>query len=474
MSATFRFAFLSDIQSIVGPAGLLRDRDATARYCRDWSGDTTGVPCSVVRPRTVEQVASLVRLCAKYGTHLVPQGGNTGLVGGAIPSAEGDELVLSLELLNGIREVDAMNFSMTVEAGCVLETVKAEAARHGFIFPLALGSQGSCQIGGAIATNAGGLNVLRYGMMRELVLGLEVVMPDGRVWSGLKKLRKDNAGYDVKQLLLGSEGTLGIVTAAVLKLFPLPSQVETAFVALPSIAAVVELYGLARRELSDLLSAFELLTRESVDFSGCADPLARVSPVYVLLEASASGPIALRPLLESFLEGALARGLIADGIVAASGAQAAAFWRIRESIIEAQLRGGKHLRTDVSVPISAIEPFVDGATRAVKAISAEAIILAYGHVGDGNLHFNLMPPAGVEEGGVSALLNRCEEAIFEVLDDLNGSISAEHGIGRVKREAFLARLTPVHADLLSGIKRAFDPKAIMCPGRMIGASRHEV
>lgn len=452
--------------AIVGPAGLVEEA-AAPRYSRDWSGDHAGAPRLVLRPADTAQVSAVVAFCADRRLRLTPQGGQTGLVGGALPSPDGEEIVLSLERMNRVRDFDAANFSLAVEAGCVLETVREFAARRGFIFPLALGSQGSCQIGGAVATNAGGLNVLRYGMMRDLVLGLEVVLPDGRVWDGLKILRKDNAGYDLKQIFLGSEGTLGVVTAAALKLFPQPTQVETAMLALASPSDVVSLYGAARRDLCDLLSAFELMTRDSVAFSGSADPLAGAGPVYVLLEASACGLLDLRGLVETFLARAMESGAVIDGAVATGGAQAAAFWRIREQIIEAQRRRGRHLRTDVSTPISAIPQFLEEATAAVRSISSDAVILAYGHVGDGNLHFNLVPPAGLAEPATIDLLHRCEEAIFSVVDRLRGSISAEHGVGRLKREAFLKRVSPAHADLLRRIKNSFDPRGLLNEGRIL-------
>ncbi|XJN99943.1 FAD-binding oxidoreductase (plasmid) [Aminobacter sp. UC22_36] len=458
---------IAEIALIVGAGGVLRGAEVGARYGQDWSGDNIGTPLAVVRPRTTEQVSQVVAVCARLGLAVVPQGGHTGLVGGAVPSQAGTEIVLSLELMNQIGELDERNFSMVVQAGCVLETVREHAAQRGFVFPLALGSQGSCQIGGAIATNAGGLNVLRYGMMRELVLGVEAVLPDGRVWNGLKALRKDNTGYDLKQLILGSEGTIGVVTAATLKLFPAPTQIETAFVALSSVAAVIDLFGSARRELSDLLSAFELLTQDGIEISGRASPLATVSPVYVLIEVSASGLVDARALLQQFLERALELGLITDGALAASAAHASSFWQIREEIIEAQLRRGRHLRTDVSMPISAIEVFIGKAEVAIKALSAEAIVLAYGHIGDGNLHFNVVPPQHLDQAGKMDFLHRCEEVIFAIVDGLNGSISAEHGVGRIKREAFLARISPVHVDMLKAIKGAFDPKGIMNPGRML-------
>ncbi|MEJ6781072.1 FAD-binding oxidoreductase [Aminobacter sp. Piv2-1] len=468
MTAAARQEWIAaQLSDIVGNSGLVMASEGLGRYCRDWSGDIVGIPLLVVRPRGVEQVSRIVAFCAANELKLVPQGGHTGLVGGGTPTDRGDEIILSLELMNEIGALDEHNFSLEVQAGCILENVRAHVADRGFVFPLALGSQGSCQIGGAIATNAGGLNVLRYGMMRELVLGLEVVLPDGRIWNGLKALRKDNTGYDFKQVILGSEGTLGVVTAATLKLFPQPTQIETAFVSLHSLEAVIDLYGLARRRLSDLLSAFELLTQEGVEISGQANPLGEPAPIYVLIEVSASGPVDVRSLLESFLEESMGSGLIADAALATSTAQAASFWKIREEVIEAQLRRGRHLRTDVSMPISAIPAFIRIAGDVIGKISSDAIVLAYGHVGDGNLHFNVVPPAYLDEGAKVAFLHECEEAIFAVVDELDGSISAEHGIGRLKREAFLKRISPVHADLLQALRTAFDPAGTLSPGRML-------
>ena len=452
--------------------GALTARPDQERYATDWSGDLTGVAKVVVRPRTTADVAAIVRYCAGQGLPVVPQGGHTGLVGGATPSKDGTEVVISLERLNRVREIDALNFTMTVEAGCVLEAVHAAAAAENRLFPLKIGAQGSCQIGGNIATNAGGINVVRYGMMRDLILGLEVVLPDGQVWNGLKKLRKNNTGYDLRQVFLGSEGTLGIVTAACLKLFPKPTQIETAFLAVTSPAAAVALFGRARVDLSDLLSAFEILPRRGLELSlaavrGQRDPLEAPSPYYVLMEASASGLIDVRALVEAFLEGAIEEGLMTDGTLAANQAQAAAFWQIREGIIEAQAQQGRHLRTDVSIPVSRIARFLEDTHAALARTEPAAVPLAYGHLGDGNIHFNVLPPPGLDEDGRVAALYRCEAAIFKAVDAANGSISAEHGIGSVKRQAFLARTPTIEIDLMRRIKSAIDPSGTMNPGRIL-------
>ena len=445
--------------------------EAQDRYATDWSRDNTGRAGAVVRPRSTDEVADVVRHCAAQGFAVVPQGGHTGLVGGATPSAEGREVVISLERLDRVREIDAENFTMTVEAGCILEKVHAAAAEQDRLFPLQLSAQGSCQIGGNIATNAGGLNVVRYGMTRDLVLGLEVVLPDGQVWNGLRKLRKNNTGYDLKQLFLGSEGTLGIVTAACLKLFPKPTQVETAFLAVESPAAAVELFGRARRDLSDLLSAFEILPRQGVELGLTAapqsrDPLEAPSPFYVLMEVAASGLVDVKALVERFLEGVVEDGLVPDGTLASSTAQASTFWQIREGLVEAQARLGRHLRTDVSIPISSIAPFLDRTYAALAEAVPDCVPLAYGHLGDGNIHFNVLPPGGLDDAARIALLYRCEAIIFAGVDALGGSISAEHGIGRVKRRAFLERTPPLDLTLLQKVKAALDPHGLMSPGRI--------
>jgi FAD/FMN-containing dehydrogenase len=457
--------------------GLLEDEATVvpvadrARYLTDWSRDLQGSALTVIRPRSAAEVAQVVQECAARGFPIVPQGGHTGLVGGATPSNNGTEVVISLERLNAIREIDVMNFSMIVEAGCILENIHHAAAAVDRLFPLQLGAQGSCQIGGNIASNAGGINVVRYGMTRDLILGLEVVLSDGRIWNGLRKLRKNNMGYDLKQLILGSEGTLGIVTAACLKLFPKPTQIETAFLAVDSPKAAVELFGRARRDLSDLLSAFELLPRRGIELSldvmaGLRDPLASPSPYYVLMEVSASGLVDLSSMVERFLQDAMEGGLLGDGTVAANVAQTADFWRIREGMIEAQARQGRHLRTDVSVPISSITAFLAEAHAQLLRAEPDSLPLAYGHLGDGNIHFNVLPPAGLAEADKSAMLYRCEAIIFEIVDRLGGSISAEHGIGRVKRDAFLSRSTALDMALLRGIRKTFDPSGLMNPGRL--------
>lgn len=454
------------------PSLLVEDPQALLRYTHDWSGDYVGRAGLVVRPRNTTEVAEVVHICAEQALALVPQGGHTGLVGGATPSPSGEEIVISLERLNNIRDVDRTNYSMTVEAGCVLADIQEAALAEDRFFPLALGAQGSCQIGGNIATNAGGLNVLRYGMMRDLVLGVEVVLADGSILNGLQGLRKNNMGVDLKHLFLGSEGTLGIVTAAVLKLFPRPTQTVTAFLAVDNVEAAMDIYSRARSELSDLLSAFELLPRSGVELAletvvGLRDPLSNPSPYYVLLEAAASGRANLSQMTESFLEELVSTGTIADGTVAANQAQSKSFWRIREAMVEGQVRYGRHLRTDVSVPISLIPRFIEETDILIAKRAPDAIPLRYGHVGDGNIHYNVLPPRSLQDTEVQSYLDMCEETIFEVVDRFGGSLSAEHGIGISKQEAFLARTSENHLNLLLGIKSIFDQAHILSPGRLV-------
>ncbi|SDK72447.1 FAD/FMN-containing dehydrogenase [Franzmannia pantelleriensis] len=466
---------LDALHQRLGQRGLLRDPEDMTRYTVDWAGERLGQPLAVARPASTDEVAETLRLCRQHGVAVSPQGGHSGLVAGALPAADGGELVISLERMDRVRDIDPINFSMTVDAGCILDNVKQAAAEHDCDFPLSLGAQGSCQIGGNIATNAGGLNVLRYGMMRELVLGLEVVLADGRIWHGLKALHKDNRGYPLQQLLLGSEGTLGIVTGAVLKLSPRATQSRTALLGLPSVEAVIALYGLARRDCSDLLSAFELIPRRCLELAMEAtptlnDPLDDAYPWYVLMEVAASGPLDLGAMLEHLLEQGMERELVLDGALAASDTQGQQLWQFRESMLEGQRRYGEHLRTDVSVPISRIPDVVERASTAIMAASPDCEIIAYGHVGDGNLHVNVLPPRGMADADKHDHLHELEALLFEVVDEVGGSISAEHGIGRTKQAAYLARLSPLERELADGIKTLFDPEHGLNPGRILPQS----
>ena len=454
-------------------AATLVDPADIARYCRDWHGDRQTGAVAVLRPGSTREVADAVRLCADLGFAIVPQGGNTGLVLGALPDEPGAQVVLSLERMTRIRRIDPDDFSAVVDAGCVLETIKAAAEEAGCFFPLSLGAQGSCRVGGNVSTNAGGINVLRYGMTRELVLGLEVVLPDGTIWDGLSTLRKDNRGIDLKQLFIGAEGTLGIVTGVALKLLPRPTQIETAFLGLASVEDAIRLYRRARTDCCDLMSAFELIPPAAVPFArrahpDLAAPLAETYPACVLMEVSGSGLVDVRALLDRFLEGVVEDGLVLDGVVAASRAQALALWRIREGMNDGQALHGPHLRTDVSVPLSRVAEFVGSAEAEVAARLPDCQSVAYGHIGDGNIHFNVLPPEGMDPASAGARITAAKTIVNEAVDRFGGSISAEHGIGRLKRPDFEARLPPAQEGLLRRVRRAIDPHGRMNPGCQIG------
>jgi len=406
----------------------------------------------------------VVALCAREEVAVVAQGGNTGLVGGSVPTGTRREIVLSLGRMNRIRSLDPLNDTITVEAGCVLAAVQQAAEDAGRLFPLSLAAEGSCQIGGNLSTNAGGVNVLRYGTAREQVLGLEVVLADGRVWDGLRALRKDNTGYDLKQLFLGAEGTLGIITAAVLRLFPRPSATATAWIALDSPRAAVELLGGLRERLGERLSAFELASRACVEAvlahsPGLQDPLAATHPWYVLAELGDSGdPAALRERVESALADCAERGALRDAALAQSGEQSRELWRIRETIPEAQFTNVKH---DVSVPVARIPEFIDRAGRSLRERFGEIAIYCFGHVGDGNLHYNV---------GSEALMARREEVsrvVYDALDAFGGSISAEHGLGQLKREEIRRHKHPLELELMRSLKRTLDPGGLMNPGKLL-------
>ncbi|WP_413468630.1 FAD-binding oxidoreductase [Mesorhizobium muleiense] len=462
-------SLIAALAGVLPNGGVLTEDEDLARYSRDWSGDHVGRPLAVARPSSVEEMSALMRHCHAQRIPVVPQGGLTGLVGAAV-AADFGEVVISLERMNRIRSISPIDFAMVVEAGCILEDAKRAAEQSDCLLPITFGAQGSCRIGGNVATNAGGFNVLRYGMTRDLVLGLEVVLADGRIWNGLKVLRKDNRGYDLKQIFIGSEGTLGIVTAAALKLFPKPTQTETALVGLRSVEDAMALYARARRDCSDLLTAFELILRGGIEIAmregaDFPDPLTRAYPVYVLIEISAGGLIDLSAMLLGFLD--RVTDLVEDGIVASTRAQAERLWLYREIMVERQGRGGRYLRTDVSVPISKLADFVAGALAALERSCPEALAVTYGHVGDGNIHLNVVPPESMAPAAVERLFEQAEAEIFAVVDRYGGSISAEHGIGRVKQKAFLERIDPVTLDIAAGIKQAFDPRHILSNGRIL-------
>ena len=470
MAAVPQSEFLDRLASAIGRAQLLTNAHDTAPYLTDWRKRYRGAALCVVRPSCTEEVAAVVSLCAAEGVAIVPQSGNTSLCGGAVPTGAQREIVLSLGRMHRVRALDALNNTITVEAGCVLASIQQAAEAASRLFPLSLAAEGSCQIGGNLSTNAGGVNVLRYGNARDLVLGLEVVLPDGRVWDGLRALRKDNTGYDLKQLFLGAEGTLGVITAAVLKLFPRPSASATAWIAVESPARAVELLALLRDGLGERLSAFELLSRRCVDAvlahaADIADPLPGTAPWYVLAELSDSGGAeALGELAERVLADGAERGVLLDAALAKSHLQERALWRIRETMPEAQFANVKH---DISVPVSQVPAFIARASAALEKEFPGCVIYAFGHVGDGNVHYNVgMPDAAATD----ALIARFEDVgrvVYRVVDELGGSISAEHGLGQLKRDEIRLHKEPLEIELMRAIKRALDPRGLMNPGKVL-------
>jgi FAD/FMN-containing dehydrogenase len=461
---------------LFGSRAVLLDPLDTQRYRRDWHGDVEGSAVAVLRPGDTAEASAMVRFCAENGLAVVPQGGNTGLVLGALPTSARGHVVVSMERMNRIRGIDAADFSAVVEAGCVLAAIKEAAEAEDLFFPLSLGAEGSCQIGGNISTNAGGINVLRYGMTREMILGLEVVLADGTVWNGLSTLRKNNSGLDLKQLFIGAEGTLGLITAAAIRLVPKPSRVETAFLALGDRNDVMALYALARRECCDLLSAFELVPPEGMMLAKEADPSLALpqiaaAPAYALIDVSATGSLDLKPLVERFFELAMDRGYVIDGVLAASQAQAADLWQIRDGMNEGQAKRGVHLRTDLSVPPSKVATFIADGMAEIAARLPDCLPVAYGHVGDGNIHFNVLPPAGISREERDAKLYLAKTTLNAIVDRYAGGISAEHGIGRLKRDDFAARRSAVQQDILLGIKALLDPADLFNPGCQTASPR---
>ncbi len=453
-----------------GPGSVLTGADDMAPFLTSWFRDETGAARAVLRPRETEEVRAMVRACGRLGFGIVPQGGNTGLVGGALPRDASRHVVLSLGRLDRIRAIEPDDYSATVEAGCILQAVKDAVAEQDLLLPLSIGSQGTSQIGGVVSTNAGGINVLRYGMMREQVLGLEVVLSDGGLWNGLSTLRKNNTGPDLKQLFIGAEGTFGIVTAAALRLVPRPGARASALVGLPDLEATMRAFHLARRACSDLLSAFEFLMPPAMDIaiSAQADAprLAAPAAVYALIELAAPGPVDLRVLLEDYLAEAADRGLVEDGILAANEDQSRRIWALRESVNEGQARMGPILGSDVSVRLSTLPRFVREACASIEAAVPGARAIAYGHFGDGNVHLNVLPPPGADAAGIARAFARAKEVLNDCVDRHAGSISAEHGIGRVKRGDFNARLHGPARTILRGLKSTLDPDGRMNPGAL--------
>ena len=461
------------LKQTAGAAGYLDTPDDMQPYVKSWRGNWVGATPLVLRPKSTEEVAALVKICAETGTAIVPQSGNTGLTYGGQPGKGQNEVVLSLGRMKAVRDIDLMNDTITVEAGVVLQEIQRLAAEKNRLFPLSLGAEGTCQIGGNISTNAGGIQVLRYGNTRNLVLGLEVVLPDGQIWNGLRGLRKDNTGYDLKQLFIGGEGTLGIITAAVLKLFPKPNETQTAWIAVASPEAAVELLAHMRSTIGESVTSFELIGRSIVDLllqsmPLHSDPLAAVSPWYVLTEITGQGaPGSLSEPLGATLESAAERGLIQDAVIAASSEQGKRLWKMREDFAFAQQHAGGTIAHDISVPLSRITEFIHRADKALLAAYPNVRPTCFGHVGDGNLHYNPAKPVDWTYERFVAEREPINQIVHDIVVDLGGSISAEHGIGLLRLDENIRYKSPVEIALMTTVKRAFDPANIMNPGKLI-------
>ena len=464
---------LAELAQICGPQHVLSQGDLSA-WERDWRGRSHGKALAVVRPSSTAQVAQVVQACARSGVSIVPQGGNTGLVVGSTPDASGRQVVLSLQRMNQVLAIDKANLTMTVQAGCVLQHLQEAARREGLLFALSLAAEGSCTIGGNLATNAGGTQVLRYGNARELCLGLEVVTAQGEVWEGLAGLRKDNTGYDLRDLFIGSEGTLGIITAATLKLFPLPAAQLTAWAAVPSMAQAVALLELARKHLDASLTGFEVMGQFALSlvarhFAPLRVPLYEGSAFCVLLEHSdAESSERARERLERLLEDAMERGCVSDAVVAESLNQAQQLWQVRESIPLAQAQEGLNIKHDIAVPISRIPEFVQHTDALLEREIPGVRLVNFGHLGDGNLHYNVQAPEGQD---AKAFLReqeaRVNTLVYEAVRGFGGSISAEHGVGSLKVEELEHHKSPVALNMMRAIKSALDPQGLLNPGRVL-------
>jgi FAD/FMN-containing dehydrogenase len=467
--------FVARLERIVGPAGLVREADAQARHHTDWLGKWHGRSCMIVRPATTEEVSQVVRLCHDTHTPLVPQGGHTGMSGGGTPDASGAQLVLSTTRMTRIRELDPVNNTLTVDAGVVLAQAQAAASEAERFFPLSLGSEGSCTVGGNLATNAGGTAVLRYGNMRELVLGLEVVLPDGRIWNGLRGLRKDNTGYDLRGLFIGSEGTLGVITGAVLKLFAKPRVRATAWVGAATLDAVVQLLAAMRERCGERLTAFEMMSADSLSLvlahvADTRSPLKERHACTVLIELSDVGDAAdgtLAAMLEAGLDEAMTQGLAADAAMAANETQAKALWKLREGISQAQVRAGHAVKHDIALPISRLAAFCAAADAAVAAAPGGGRIVNFGHIGDGNLHYNVLLAPDTAPGALHDATHALNRVVHDLVAAHGGSISAEHGVGQLRRDELRHYKSEVEMELMMRIKRALDPNQIMNTGKLL-------
>jgi FAD/FMN-containing dehydrogenase len=464
---------LNELKAAVGSGSWFDSQEDLAPYLVDFRRLYRGATPLVLLPRDAAQVSKILEICNRDEVAVVPHGGNTGYCGAATPDESGSQIVLSMRRLNRVRRLDAANYSMIIEAGCTLAEAQTAARDADRLFPLSLGSEGTAQIGGNLSTNAGGTAVLRYGMMRDLVLGLEVVLADGRVMSSLKSLRKDNTGYDVKSLFIGAEGTLGLITAASLKLFPLPADTATALVAVDSPQHALDLLSMLRTAAGDQVTTFELMPRLAVELtvkhvSGVANPLAQGAAWYLLIELTSPNPRQnLAALLTDELQRAATEGMVEDALIATSIAQSLAMWKLRESVPEAQRHHGASLKHDISVPVSSVPKLIEDGSALVRRLAPEGDVLGYGHLGDGNLHFNVSLRPGADSAEFLRRGEQLERAIFDLVDSLGGSISAEHGIGRLKAAEFASRADPVELSVMRDFKRTLDPKGILNPGKVL-------
>ncbi|WP_407051163.1 FAD-binding oxidoreductase [Methyloraptor flagellatus] len=464
-------ALIDALAAIVGTRHVLTEPQAMAPHLVEWRGLYRGTARAVVRPGSTAEVAAVMRLASERRVPVVPQGGNTGLVGGQIPFGD-DQIVLSLGRLDRLRDVDPVTDTIVAEAGVTLQRLREAADGVDRLFPLSIAAEGSCTIGGNLATNAGGTAVLAYGNARDLVLGLEVVLADGRIWNGLGRLRKDNTGYDLKHLFVGSEGTLGVITAAVLKLFPKPRASATAFVAVPDPASAMRILERARGEAGGALTTFELMMRRAVEFvlshgTGVRDPLADTAPWYVLIELTGQDEAALAERMEAILGAAIEAGEATDAALAASLDQARAFWRIRDLMSEVQAHEGGSIKHDIAVPLAAMPAFLDEAIAAVEALVPGCRPAAFGHAGDGNIHFNVSQPPGADKAAYIAGWEAMNAIVHAIATRLGGSISAEHGIGILKRDLLPEMKDPVGLDLMRTLKASLDPLGILNPGKVL-------
>lgn len=465
--------FLAQVRAIVGDGAVTTNSNDMAPFLEERRGLYVGKAAAIVRPGSTEEVSAVMKLAHETGTIVVPQGGNTGLVGGQTPDESGEAIVLNLSRMNAVRSLDVENNTLSVDAGVTLAAAQEAAASASRLFPLSLASEGTCQIGGNLATNAGGTAVLHYGNARDLVLGLEVVLADGRTWDGMRGLRKDNTGYDLKQVFLGSEGTLGIITGAVLKLFPAPKSRATAIAAVPTPSAAVSLLRHVEAESGGAITSFELMPRIGIEMvcthvPGARDPMSAPSPWYVLVElSSGSNGEELNVLLERSLASAVEQAWVSNAVVAQSDTQRSALWQVREAMSDAQRHEGGSIKHDVSVPISNIVRFLERATEAVETELPGIRPVPFGHLGDGNIHFNLSQPQTMDREAFLARWSHFNEIVHGIALDLDGSISAEHGIGQLKRDEMAELKSDVELDLMRTLKRTFDPKGILNPGKVV-------